>query len=484
MIIGFYTSRVVLRTLGADDFGIYNLVGGVVVLFTFINAAMTTATQRHLSYESGLDDGDVSKIFSACLNIHLVLAAIVLILSEMVGLWFVNTQLNFPEGRMQAVNWVYQLSIVACIFNIVRVPYNALIIANEKMTFYAYIGIAEGLFKLAIVFLLAVAPLDKLVFYSILTAVVVGVITAAYCLYCKWRFSDVSYIKVQDRLLYKQLLGFSGWTLFGSFANLARNQGLSFLINIFYGVTLNAAVGLANQVNAAISQFVNGFQQAFSPQLTKLEASGDSEEQQTLIARTSKFSYLILLVIALPVLYNLNYLLGLWLGDYPRFTYEFCFWIVIATLIDSISGPLWVSIFATGEIKSYQIAISILLLLNLPLAFLCGKMGWRPQYMFVCQALINLVAVIVRLIYLKKSTRFSISQYAKDVLVPILLVTLMLLPLIFLLYKYLSTAGNFLQFLYQSAIIVLIEFGIVWLLGLNKTERNGVLTIARSRLQR
>ena len=484
MFIGFYTSRVVLKALGADDFGAYNLVGGVVVLFTFINTAMTTATQRHLSYESGVPDGNVSKIFSACLNIHLVLAAIVLLLSETVGLWFLNTQLHFPQGRMWAVNWVYQFTIAACILSIARVPYNALIIANEKMSAYAYIGLAEGVLKLAVAFLLAVSPLDKLVFYALLAMVVAGVVNACYYFYCRSRFPDTKYIKVQDKTLYRHLLGFSGWALFGSFANLARSQGLSFLVNIFYGVVANAAMGLANQVNAALSQFVNGFQQAFSPQLTKIEASGDKTHQQALIDRTSKFSFFILLVISLPVLYNLNYLLGLWLGEYPAYTYEFCLWIVIATLIESVSGPLWVSIFAAGDIKSYQIAISIVLLLNLPLAYLCGKMGWPPHYMIACQALINLAAIAVRLFYLRKATEFSIARFAKDVLVPILLVSALLAPFVFLLVKHQNTASNFWQFLWQSCAIALVELGIVWFLGLNKEERGGIVSILKTAASR
>ncbi len=483
MFIGFYTSRVVLKALGADDFGVYNLVGGVVVLFTFINTAMTSATQRHLSYESGLAGGNVSKVFSACLNIHLVLAAIAFVLSETVGLWFVNTQLHFPEGRLWAANWVYQLSILACMFSIVRVPYNALIIANEKMTFYAYIGIVEGVLKLLIAFLLSLAPLDKLVFYSILTTAVAALVTLIYYIYCKRSIASVSYVKISDSLLYKQLIGFSGWALFGSFANLARSQGISFLVNIFYGVALNAAIGLANQVNAALSQFVNGFQQAFSPQLTKLEASGEKARQQALIARTAKFSYFILLVVALPVLYNLRYLLGLWLGEYPGYTYEFCIWIAVATLVESLSGPLWVSIFATGDIRSYQIIISLVLLLNLPLAYLCGKMSWPPHYMFICQAAVNLLALAVRLVYLKKKSRFSIAQFAKDVIVPALLVTVALSPVIYFMLRCLSTAGSFLQFLYQSAVVFLIAAAVVWLLGLSKAERAGVLSMARSRIQ-
>lgn len=229
MLISFYTSRVVLQALGADDFGTYNVVGGVVVMFTFINAAMTTGTQRHLSYELGKSDGNVARIFSACLNIHLMLSVFIILLAETIGLWFLNTKLNFPEGRMIAVNWVYQFSILACVFNIIRVPYNALIIAYEKMSFYAYIGIAEGLLKLAIVYLLVLSSVDKLISYSALITIVIAFITFLYYLYCKYAFKDAKYIFIKDIVLYKSLLSFSGWTLFGCLANMARNQGLSFM---------------------------------------------------------------------------------------------------------------------------------------------------------------------------------------------------------------------------------------------------------------
>ena len=212
-------------------------------MFTFINAAMTTGTQRHLSFELGIPDDNVGRIFSACFNIHLWLAVLIVILAETIGLWFLNAKLNFPEGHMTAVNWVYQLSILSCVLNIVRVPYNAAIIAYEKMSFYAYIGIIEGILKLAIVFMLAYSPCDKLVYYAFLMMLVIAVVTLAYYAYCRKNFSEIRYSRVSDKALYKRLLNFSGWTLFGSVANMARNQGVTFIVNIFYGVTVNAAIG-------------------------------------------------------------------------------------------------------------------------------------------------------------------------------------------------------------------------------------------------
>lgn len=481
MLISFYTSRVVLQSLGADDFGTYNVVGGVVVMFTFVNTAMTTGTQRHFSYELGKSHGNVARIFSACLNIHLCISVLIVLLAETVGLWFVNTKLNFPEGRLGAVNWVYQFSIMACVFNIIRVPYNALVIAYEKMSFYAYIGIVEGLFKLAIVYLLVLSPIDKLISYSALITLVIVLVTVFYYLYCKHSFRDTEYIMVNDKALYKKLLTFSGWTLFGSIANMVRNQGLSFLVNIFYGVGLNAAIGIATQVCGGVTQFVGGFQQAFNPQLTKAEASSNKNYQINLISSTAKFSYLVILFCTIPILYNLNYLLTIWLGTYPPYTLELCTWIIIAVLIDSISGPLWVTIFATGKIKVYQINISLLLLLNLPLAFFCGVMDWQPQYVFTFQAILNFLAIIVRLICLKKITDFNIIRFIRRVFVPLTWVTLLMLPVIIAFLKYWLPADNIVTFLLQSFTLVAYETIVILMIGLSKRERETIFNFIRNK---
>lgn len=482
MLISFYTSRVVLKALGAEDFGIYNVVGGVVVMFTFINSAMTTGTQRHLSFELGLPDGNVKRIFSACLNIHFWLALIIVFLSETIGLWFLNEKLNFPEGRMDAVNWVYQLSIIACVFNIIRVPYNAAIIAYERMSFYAYIGIIEGILKLLIVFLLYFSPSDKLIFYSLLMTTVIGLVTFAYFIYCHKNFQDIKCIKVSDKRLYASLLNFSGWTLLGSIANMARNQGVTFIINIFYGVTVNAAIGIANQVNAGISQFVTGFQQAFNPQLTKVEASKDRTHQSILINKTAKFSYFVILFCAIPIIYNLDFILHFWLGEYPLYSKEFCIWIIIATLIDSISGPLWVTIFATGSIKIYQIIISLLLLSILPLAYLCGKIGFEPQYIFAMQGLLNFGAILVRLFIIRKLIGFSLKQFLKDVFLPIVSVTILIILCTLSCNYFFTQAVTFTSFVIQSIIIVIYETIIIIMFGFNKTEKTFAYNFLKNKL--
>ena len=475
MLVSLYTTRIVLSALGETDFGIYNVVGGFVVLFTFINGAMTTSTQRSLSYELGKNDGNISNVFSTCMNLHLLVGVAILILAETIGLWFLNHKMNFPLERMDAVNWVYQFAILNCLSNVLRVPYNALIIAHEYMSFYAYIGLIEGVLKLLIVYLLSLFGFDKLIFYSFLMFAVSSLTTMCFVVYSKNKLSHVKYTKTANKDSYKQIVSFSGWTLFGALANLGRNQGISVLLNMFYGVTINAAIGIANQVNASVNQLVTGFQQAFNPQLTKAEASQNKEYQTELIIRTSKYSYYIILFFAVPLLFNLDFILGLWLGEFPLYTKELCICIIVASLIDSISGPLWVTIFATGKIKNYQVSISILLLLILPITYVCGSNDLKPYYPYVFYAILNFFAIFLRLFYLKKYITFSLSLFFKKVLLPIFFVSL----LIFLCCLTLPDENKLLM----SFILILFEFIVIFYIGMNAAERTQILQLLRYKIK-
>ena len=483
MFISFYTSRIVLQALGETDFGIYNIVGGIVVLFSFLNGAMTTGTQRHISYELGKENGNVSKIFSACVYIHIGVAFLIVVIAETIGLWFLNNKMNFPQHRMIAVNWVFQLSIITCAISIFRVPYNALIVAKEQMSFYAYMGVAEGLLKLLIVYFLALGSFDKLILYALLLTFVTLFVTLCYICYCKMYFPKVLLHVVHDVDVYKKMLIFSGWTIFGSLANLARTQGVGIIINIFYGVALNAAIGIANQVNAGICQFVSGFQQAFNPRLTKVEASKNKDYQTLLINKTAKFSFLIILFFAVPVLLNIEYLLSFWLGDYPKYTKEICFWIVIASLVDSVSGPLWVTIFATGKIKKYQIYVSLLMLVGLPLTYVCGYFSWKPEYAFAFQALINLLAIIIRVVFMKKLINYPVLPFMRKVLLPIVAVSVMVVPL-FVVFQILHyQVEHFNEFIFVSIAVCIYESVAFLMFGLEKDERHFLFNYCMTKLK-
>lgn len=485
MLVGLYTSRMVLQTLGINDFGIYNIVGGVVVLFTFINSAMTTGTQRHLSYELGKENGDIGKIYTICLNIHLLISLIFLVLAETIGLWFVNTQLNLPADRMEAVNWIYQFSVLSCLIGIIRVPDNALIISNEKMVFFAYISILESIFKLIIVYALLIFNCDKLILYSILLTIVTFAINIAYRIYCVQNFPYAKWKKAgNNKDKYKEILSFSGWTMFGSIANVALQQGTNIIINIFYGVTLNAAIGIANQVNSQISTFVNGFQQALNPQLTIAQAENNRIRQNSLICSSAKFSCYIMMIVAIPIIINLRYILTLWLGEYPEHTISICTLIIIDAILGTLSNPLWVTIFATGYIKKYQMVTSFLLLLNIPFSYIGGIFNVSPEMMYIIRIAINMICLVVRLHFLQTLISFKIAFFSHKVLLPIFLVSVLIILPITILPSKILTAQNLTDFLIISSIIIIYNILAISGIGLTKEERIYIKKIIKQLLRR
>lgn len=474
MAIGLFTSRIVLQVLGAENYGIYTLVGGVVILFTFINNSLLSGTQRFLSYELGKEEPNIKEVFSSCFRLHLILSVILLLIAETVGLWFVNTQLVIPEGRLYAANWVYQFSVITCVINIIRCPLNAALISYERMGIYAYIGILEAVLKLAVAYLLYISPIDKLISYAILMFVSMFIILVINTIFTLKKLPEIRLVKLTNKKTMKDVVNFSKWTIFGSLANMGMEQGLSIIVNFFYGVIGNAAVGVANLVNSHIVGFVNNFQVALNPQLTKNEAGKDRERQYSLIHKSAKFSFLIMLFLAVPIVLNLDYILHIWLGDYPPHTTSICMFVILGVLIETLSGPLWVSIFATGKIRIYQIVISLVLLMNVPLAYIVGKLGLPPATIYATRASIFIFALTTRLLYLKKLINLSIPQFAKKVIFPITLVSLPLFALIFAKHQYLPNT-NFISFMIESAAIVLVEIGLIGWLGLNKSERTFIL---------
>lgn len=484
MIVSLYTSRIVLQTLGEDDFGTYSIVGGVVVLFTFISSAMATGTQRHLSYELGKEDGNVPRIFSSCLRIHIWLAIIILIMAETIGLWFLNSKMNFPEGRMTIVNWIYQFSIVTCIIGVIQTPFTAALISYEKMTFYAYIGILDILLKLGVVFLLILLPWDKLLLYGALLMSVQILMFLIYSTYSFRKLDGVKLIEVSDKTIYRSLVSFSGWSLFGSVANVGYQQGINIIINLFYGVSLNAAVGIANQINSAVSNFVSSFQLALNPQLVQSEAAGDRVRQLDLIYKSSKFSFFIVFIIAFPLIVNIDYVLDLWLGDFPAHTETLSILILVGLLISCLSGPLWVSIYATGNIKSYQLVVSTVALSILPIAYMVGCFEGSPETIFAVRASNFIFVLIVQLFFLKKYIGLKIAEFFKMVILPVVSIMLITCFFYYLVHLFFPSAQSFLELLYQTIIYVSFIGVIIWTIGLSKMEQNQLKALVLSRIKR
>lgn len=479
MAITLYTSRVVLQALGVDDFGIFNIVGGIVVLFTFINNAMVASTQRFLNFELGRNNiEEAQKTFAASLNIYFLIVIIFIILSETIGLWFLNRYINIPEGRTYAANWVYQATIVTTIFNFIRTPYNAAIIAYERMSFYAYISIIEGILKLSIVFLLIFFT-DKLISYAWLYAFVAFMIMFMYIAFCYHKFPICRNHSFEfNKKRYVSIASFSGWSLFGSVANMCGQQGVNILLNIFFGVVVNAAMGVASQVIGAVSLFVSNFQTAFNPQIIKSYAAGEKKRFIDLILNTSKYSYYLLFILVLPCFICCNQILHIWLGTVPPHAVSFCRLLLIFSLIDALQGPLWVSAQANGNIRNYQLLISGLILLNIPIIYIVLKYTNIAEMALVVRIALNCITSIARVLYLKRLYSFPAFRYLKGVLhcFAITSIVAVIIGAIHLLFT--ENSSGFLITITTSIILSLI---VIYHIGLKNNERNFIKSIIMSR---
>lgn len=467
MGVNLYTSRIILQALGVDDFGLYNIVGGVVVLFTFINNAMVASTQRFLNYELGRNNPEeAQKVFSASLSIHFAIAAVFLILAETVGLWFLNTYIQIPPGRETAANWVYQFTIVTSIINIIRTPYNASIIAHERMSFYAYISIIEVVLKLLVVYLVYLFA-DRLISYAALITIVTLIVFGGYYLFCRKKFPICRYKFEYNKQRYLSIASFSGWSLFGSTANMGAQQGLNILLNIFFGVATNAAIGIANQVSHAIYTFVSNFQTAFNPQIVKTFAAKQHNDFYNLIYNTSRYSFFLLFALALPISIYCSEILNLWLTDVPDYAKEFCIIMIVSSLFDALSGPLWMSVYASGKIKSYQITISCLLFSTLIFAYLVAKLGYNPIIVLWIKPLISVIIYLYRIQYCHRNLGLSLIKYTKLVISKCLLITIVSIVLSFSISQLLENT----HLIIKVAISFLVTMSSIFLLGLTSTEK-------------
>jgi O-antigen/teichoic acid export membrane protein len=470
MAVSLYTSRIILNTLGVEDFGIYNVVGGFVVMFGFLNSAMSSATQRFLTIELGRKDyGQLKNVFSLSVSIHFMIAGLILILSETVGLWFVNSQLTIPYERLSAANWVYQFSIMALLVSIVSVPYNAIIIAHERMNVFAWISIVEVALKLLIVFMLQWFGYDKLKLYAVLVFSVSLIIRVVYGVYCRMSFSESKFSFHWDKSLFKTLISFASWNLWGNLAAVLFNQGINVLLNIFFGPVVNAARAIAYQVRSAVDGFVQNFQTALRPQIIKSYASKDLVYMHQLIFQGAKYSFYLLFILSLPILLETKIILNLWLKTVPDYTVIFTRLVIINILIDSVSGTLMTAANASGKIKLYQGVVGGLLLLNLPVSYLFLKRGFTPEVTLYVSITISMVALYARLKILRPLVNLSISEYLNAVVLRIIpVVVVACIPPAFV---YLSLEENFIRLLLTGITSIVSVLITIYYIGLGKTEQ-------------
>lgn len=477
MVITLYTSRVVLDVLGVDDFGIYSIVGGVVVSMQFISNTLASSLQRFFSYELGLgNNGSPQKIYSIGINIILVYVIVVVVVLETIGLWFLNSILTIPDERLFAANIAYQFSILTFCLSLLRIPYHAMIISYEKMSIYALLSISDAGLKLALVYLLLRFD-DKLISYAVLVAVFTLLVNICYHIVCKYYFRDTcKYTFEKDKSLFKKIFSFSGWTLLGGVTGMAAQEGPNYLMNIFLGVRVNAAMGIAKQVSSAVYNFTSNFQTAFNPQIVKMYAGKETESLMKLIYNSSLLSFYLMVVIAIPIIFFADTVFNLWLVDVPDNAIQFSIILMIQQMVLAIGSPLWMVVHATGRIKKYQITLSIINVLIVPAVWFVLKMGLSADWALYVLIFASVIVLYYRLMYLRREIDFDVYSYFKCVIVKGVVVSFICVILPYLLSGISASTFMKLFFMFASFIYCCL---IVFFVGIRKEERSLLINMAK-----
>ena len=460
MAVSLYTVRVVLAELGAEDYGIYNVVGGFVAMFSIISGSMTLAVNRFITIEIGKDNVlQATRIFSTSVIILLLFSILVCIGLETFGVWFLNAQMDIPDGRTIAANWALQLSLLAFVINLMSVPYNAVIIAHERMSVFALISILEVTLKLAVVFVLKWILFDKLITYACLTTLVALIIRTVYAVYCKRHFEESRFKFTFDKGLLCDMLGFTGWAFWGNSVILLKDQGVNVLLNLFCGPVVNAAQGIAMQINAAVYSFVSNFMIAIRPQIIKNHASGNFQAMHIQIIKSGKFGFFIMLLILLPLCGNIDYVLGLWLVDVPAHTANFVVLVLLYSLLDGILTPIAIGVFAFGQMKAYEIALCIIYAVNF----------MAPETVFVLNIAFKACVLADLLVHSKAKYAFPVHAFLKQCLLPSAVV--FVLSGAFTYFMPWEAPNSFWEFLLHTLAIIICTSLMALAIGMTKGER-------------
>lgn len=474
MVISLYTSRVVLQVLGVEDYGVYQVVGGLVAMFSVISSSLSSAISRFITFEIGRGDVErLKRIFSTSIIIQLCLCVIVALAVEIGGLWFMHTEMQIPAGRLDAAEWVLHCSVLTFCLNLLSIPYNACIIAHEHMKAFAYVSVVEAVLKLGILFLIVYSPIDSLVTYAILLTVVAALIRLAYTVYCHKHFEETKTKLIFDKSIFKEMFGFSGWSFFNNTSFILNNQGVSMLMNVFFGVTVNAARGIAIQVESAVLQFVNNFTTALNPQITKSYANGDLDNMYKLVCRGAKFSFFSMLILSLPIILEANQILSIWLTKVPEHTVIFVQLSMIMGMCDCIGTTGYTACMATGKLKRYSLTLTPLIVLEFPLSWLLFYYGASVESSYYLYILIKLLVLFVRMYLMQRMIGLNCLMYIKGVFFPIVLTTLfsIILPILIIIFMD-EDILRFFILLIVSAISVIVS---VLFLGMTRIERNMII---------
>lgn len=476
MLVSLYTSRVILDALGVDDYGIYNVVGGFVSMFALVSAALTSACTRFLNFEMGKSSIQrQSVVFSTAVTIQWSLAIIVLVLAEAIGVWYVNSVMVLPADRLTAANWCFQFSVFNFCMNLITVPYNASIIAHEKMKAFAYVSIYQGLANLVISFLVFAEPFDRLVFYAALLLFVQFSVRMMYQTYCRKHFEECKYSFAFDKSLFKQMLSYSVWHLIGNGSNVLKTHGINVLINLFFGPAVNAAKGIANQVDNAVSQFSGNFMMALNPQITQSYAKGDINYMMSLVKKGSRYSFYVIFLLSLPIIINAEYILNIWLKKVPDYAVIFVQLTLISMMISSLSRTLITAQNATGNVRNYQLIVGGVLLLNVPLSYIMLSLGYTVEVVVIVAMVVEVLAFMTRMYMLPKTLKdFSTTDYLKNVVLNCITVAIVAVPIPLIIWY--SLSRNFFSVLLSVVICIIVCSSSIILVGCSKSERNTILS--------
>lgn len=475
MVVAIYTSRVILDVLGASDYGIYNVVGGIVTMMSFLNGALGSSSSRFLTYELGRGNQDkLNRTFSASLNLHICVALIVLILGETLGLWFFYEKLVIPDDRMVAAFWVYQFSIITTMISFTQVPYNASLIAHENMSIYAYVGLYEAISKLLIVYLLMVSPIDKLIFYGLLLMLNSVGIQLFYRFYTTKRYEECRFRLVKEKPLYKTLLGYSGWDLFGGVAVICQGEGINILLNMFFGPVVNAARAIAFQIQNAVNLFVGSFLTAVRPQVVKSHAEGDDENMYSLTFSGMKYAFLLMLALAIPVILEIRYILNLWLGKgAPKETAVFASLVLVNAIFQAWHSGYLMAFHAIGRIKAGNLTGGVLMILSLPISYLFLKLGFDAYVVFIVIIVVNLLAHINGMFLVHCYVRYSVMRAIRTIYIPSLLIAICSIVPAVLVKDMMES--SFLRLMMVGFTYEVLLILATWLFALGKEEKKVVI---------
>lgn len=419
MAVTLFTSRVLFRSLGEVDFGLNNVIAGVIVVFSYLNNSLAAASSRFITYELGKGDLDKLKtVFTTSFSIHFFFAIVVLLVGEIAGIWIVNNTLSIPDNRIFACNCSYQFVVFSAIATMLQVPFNALIISHERMHVYAYIGIFDAVARCAIAYAIWITGYDKLITLGVLQLLLSIILSLFYFIYCKKNFPDICKISLKfDKANIKSMLTYSTWSLIGSTANMLKNQGVNLVLNIFFGSVINAANAIAYQVCHAVTNFTNNFTMAMNPQIIKSYAAKEYDQMKQLIFRGGKFSFYLLMFLCLPIIFETDYILKLWMGKVPEYTVLFTRLVLILSMVEVFTYTIGCAVQATGKIKNYQLVISGVNMLNFPVSFILFKFGFPPYAALSASIIISITTVLMRLYFIKSLLSISPQEYFQKVLV-------------------------------------------------------------------